>query len=322
MFQASHRHSTLSTARSSTISFSTMASKGNYNHQIRTLTPHPPPECWVNSVHARLQCLRSGLKRKCVGGEAAAGDTGSMSMRWASAVASSSSISASYNLLNPSEPQSRGRQRGVTPIFFLFRFPRFRFLPICAPCFRELLGPPAPRVAAVKKTLFGTVWKMSRIFVNFIAAIFPGNWRTKICKNFRQKFRRIFRRSLTKISRELRSGGMRAQGIVPICSVFFRFVPICLQSKSEQIRETPSCRPLLQIPESIFCIVSKEERITKFSYFPRRNDKMATFSTLRGVGGGVSDLAVKLELGKPNTPSFIELAYGGALYLGWPIIHP
>ena len=37
---------------------------------------------------------------------------------------------------------------------------------------------------------------------------------------------------------------------VPICSVFFRFVPICFQNKSEQIRETPFCRPLLQIPET------------------------------------------------------------------------
>ena len=37
---------------------------------------------------------------------------------------------------------------------------------------------------------------------------------------------------------------------VPICSVFFRFVPICFQNKSEQIRETPFCRPLLQVPEN------------------------------------------------------------------------
>ena len=36
---------------------------------------------------------------------------------------------------------------------------------------------------------------------------------------------------------------------VPICSVFFRFVPICSENKSEQIRETPFCRPLLKIPE-------------------------------------------------------------------------
>ena len=38
---------------------------------------------------------------------------------------------------------------------------------------------------------------------------------------------------------------------VPICSVFFRFVPICFQNKSEQIRETTFCRPLLQIPDMI-----------------------------------------------------------------------
>ena len=53
---------------------------------------------------------------------------------------------------------------------------------------------------------------------------------------------------------------------VPICSDFFRFLPICapcfreypdlfrflpicFQNKSEQIRGTPLCRPLLQIPD-------------------------------------------------------------------------
>ena len=36
---------------------------------------------------------------------------------------------------------------------------------------------------------------------------------------------------------------------VPICSVFCKFVPICFQNKSAQIRETPFCRPLLQIPD-------------------------------------------------------------------------
>ena len=35
----------------------------------------------------------------------------------------------------------------------------------------------------------------------------------------------------------------------PICSDFFRSVPICFQNKSEQIGENPFCRPLLQVPE-------------------------------------------------------------------------
>ena len=33
----------------------------------------------------------------------------------------------------------------------------------------------------------------------------------------------------------------------PICSNFLRFLPICFQNKSEQIRETRFCRPLLQV---------------------------------------------------------------------------
>ena len=45
------------------------------------------------------------------------------------------------------------------------------------------------------------------------------------------------------------SGRLR---FVPSCSDFFRFVPICFQNKSEQIRETPFCRPLLQVPDSSF----------------------------------------------------------------------
>ena len=38
----------------------------------------------------------------------------------------------------------------------------------------------------------------------------------------------------------------------PICSDdFFRFLPISFRNKSEQIRETPFCRPLLQVPETV-----------------------------------------------------------------------
>ena len=51
------------------------------------------------------------------------------------------------------------------------------------------------------------------------------------------------------ICSDLRSMFSGIPRFVPICSVFFRFVPICFQNKSEQIRETPFCRPLLQIPD-------------------------------------------------------------------------
>ena len=46
--------------------------------------------------------------------------------------------------------------------------------------------------------------------------------------------------------RSLLSGMPR---FVPICSDSFRFVLICFQNKSEQIRETTFCRPLLQVRE-------------------------------------------------------------------------
>ena len=34
-----------------------------------------------------------------------------------------------------------------------------------------------------------------------------------------------------------------------ICSDLFRIRPICSDNQSEQIRVTPFCRPLLQVPE-------------------------------------------------------------------------
>ena len=46
---------------------------------------------------------------------------------------------------------------------------------------------------------------------------------------------------------------------VPICSGVFQFVPIYFQNKSEQIRETPFCRPLLQVPETAVLLLRPRE---------------------------------------------------------------
>ena len=51
------------------------------------------------------------------------------------------------------------------------------------------------------------------------------------------------------IVRTLFSGMPR---FAPVCSDLLRFLPICFQNKSEQIRETPFCRPLLQVPDFVF----------------------------------------------------------------------
>ena len=48
---------------------------------------------------------------------------------------------------------------------------------------------------------------------------------------------------------------------VPICSVLFGFGLSCFQNKSEQIGETPFCRPLLQIPDTIPRMSSESRRI-------------------------------------------------------------
>ena len=53
---------------------------------------------------------------------------------------------------------------------------------------------------------------------------------------------------LFRFSSDLRSLFSGIPRSVPICSDFFRFVPICFQNKSEQIRETPFADPL-QFPE-------------------------------------------------------------------------
>ena len=52
------------------------------------------------------------------------------------------------------------------------------------------------------------------------------------------------------ICSDLRSLFSGMPRFVPICSDLLRFLQICFQNKSGQIRETPFCRPLLQIPET------------------------------------------------------------------------
>ena len=58
------------------------------------------------------------------------------------------------------------------------------------------LGPPIPRVAQWKnfgpKSVEFEVLMCGGISVKFLAAIFPGNWRTKICDKFRQIFAAFF----------------------------------------------------------------------------------------------------------------------------------
>ena len=76
---------------------------------------------------------------------------------------------------------------------------------------RPLLGSPSPQSCSSEKTLFGTVWKTSRIFREFFCGHFPWKLQDENLQKNSPKFRRVFRRSLTKNSRELRSGGMRAQ---------------------------------------------------------------------------------------------------------------
>ena len=61
------------------------------------------------------------------------------------------------------------------------------------------------------------------------------------------------------------------------CPDLFRFAPFCFQNKSEQIRETPFCRPLLQIPD--LCAIF----FADFLSLPRFRARRA-LETLCGAG--------------------------------------
>ena len=77
---------------------------------------------------------------------------------------------------------------------------------------KKMLGPPNRQsCSSEKKALFGAVWKMSRIFCELFCSPFPLKLKDENLKIYLPKFRRIFRRSLTKISQEFRSGGSQAQ---------------------------------------------------------------------------------------------------------------
>ena len=56
-----------------------------------------------------------------------------------------------------------------------------------------LLGPPAPRVAAVKNFIWCSVENIEGTFREMFATIFPGNWRTKICEKNCQNRGRVNR---------------------------------------------------------------------------------------------------------------------------------
>ena len=62
---------------------------------------------------------------------------------------------------------------------------------------------------------------MSRIFREIFCGHFPWKLKDENLRKISPKFRRIFRRSLRKISQELRSGGLRAQQKNPLVSANF-----------------------------------------------------------------------------------------------------
>ena len=56
-------------------------------------------------------------------------------------------------------------------------------------------------------------------------------------------------------SSELFRFALLVVGNTPIYSDLLRFLSICFQNKSEQIRETPFCRPLVQVPDSFLLAI-------------------------------------------------------------------
>ena len=70
----------------------------------------------------------------------------------------------------------------------------------------QSLGPPPPRVAAVKEHYLVQCGKCRGFFVKFLADIFPGNRRTKIRKIFRQIFTSLFAHLLHKFHQNFALG--------------------------------------------------------------------------------------------------------------------
>ena len=66
---------------------------------------------------------------------------------------------------------------------------------------------------------------MSRIFREIFCGHFPWKLKDENLRKISPKFCRIFRRSLRKISQELRSGGLRAQLFLPLIFALFRRAP-------------------------------------------------------------------------------------------------
>ena len=101
----------------------------------------------------------------------------------------------------PSSPASQftfwtSRLGGPAAILFISHDTSSNSIAKCSCLFlwgiAQLLGPKAPRVAAVKKLNLVHRGKCRGFFVKFLAAIFPGNWRTKICTKICQNFAAFF----------------------------------------------------------------------------------------------------------------------------------
>ena len=127
--------------------------------------------------------------------------------------------------------------------------PRFVpiFVPICAPSL----------------TLQSLLFPISLLFCFPISLVFLWGF-PFFSKDFRDSAKRKTLAFLgVSLASFRQSKGWRVRVVVgntPVCSdcsEFFRFVPICFQNKSEQIRETPFCWAFLQLLkdlEPFFCV--------------------------------------------------------------------
>ena len=116
----------------------------------------------------------------------------------------------------PGGQPCRGREAPGTPFQTLFGgfLGRGLFDPCRRPTMSQglphLLGPPPPRVRKCERTLFGALWKMSRIFREISCDHVSWKSKDENLQNVSPIFHRIFRPPLVKNSPELRSGRLRA----------------------------------------------------------------------------------------------------------------
>ena len=148
-------------------------------------------------------------------------------------------------------PTLGSAEGGHPDLFLLFRFPRF--VPICSDLFWKTPIPEGPNLEKTQdlgtRLKFSSEIEINDIFKRKLEISSEPPTKPLFCGHFSRSRLNISSESLKFSSVQARLICFSRFGPSGICSDLLRFLPICFQNKSEQIGETPFCRPLLQVFE-------------------------------------------------------------------------